>query len=119
MDREDPDVADEVQRILSDEGIQVLVAAKGPFMCGRSGEVILVVRDLRWKQNIEGSDILVAAGRIPNTAGIGLEGGGVELDGRGIFALMSGWRQVRRGLGDRECASSPQFTRIRRRLSDH
>ena len=66
MDREDRDVADEVQRILSDEGIQVLVAAETLDVRGRSGkEVSLVVRTTSGEQNIEGSDILVAAGRIP------------------------------------------------------
>jgi len=38
-------------------------------------------------KKIEGSDILVAAGRIPNTAGIGLEKAGVELDGRGYIRV--------------------------------
>ncbi|MGC2221654.1 MAG: hypothetical protein WA624_04425 [Methylocella sp.] len=36
---------------------------------------------------IEGSDILMAAGRIPNTAGIGLEVAGVELDDRGYVKV--------------------------------
>jgi pyruvate/2-oxoglutarate dehydrogenase complex dihydrolipoamide dehydrogenase (E3) component len=35
------------------------------------------------EQQIDGSDILVAVGRIPNTAGIGLNEVGIELDGRG------------------------------------
>ena len=39
------------------------------------------------EQKIEGSDILVAAGRVPNTAGIGLEQAGVELDGRGYIRV--------------------------------
>jgi pyruvate/2-oxoglutarate dehydrogenase complex dihydrolipoamide dehydrogenase (E3) component len=74
MAQEDLDVADEVQRILSDEGIQVLVAADTLHVHGRSGEEVrLVVRTTSGEQNIEGSDILVAAGRTPNTAGIGLE----------------------------------------------
>jgi pyruvate/2-oxoglutarate dehydrogenase complex dihydrolipoamide dehydrogenase (E3) component len=88
MEREDRDVADEVQRILSDEGIQVLVAAETLHVRGRSGkEVSLVVRTTSGEQNIEGSDILVAAGRIPNTAGIGLEEAGVELDDRGYIRV--------------------------------
>jgi pyruvate/2-oxoglutarate dehydrogenase complex dihydrolipoamide dehydrogenase (E3) component len=87
MDREDPDVSDELQRILSDEGIQVLVAAETLQVHGRSGkEVSLVVRTTTGEQNIEGSDILVATGRIPNTAGIGLEEAGVELDARGLHS---------------------------------
>src|SRR5262245_14359742 len=88
MDREDPDVANEVQRILSDEGIQVFVGAETLQVHGRSGkEVTLLVRTTSGEQNIEGSDILVAAGHIPNTAGIGLEEAGVELDGRGYIRV--------------------------------
>jgi pyruvate/2-oxoglutarate dehydrogenase complex dihydrolipoamide dehydrogenase (E3) component len=112
MDREDPDVADEVQRILSDEGIQVLVAAETLHVHGRSGEEVrLVVRTTSGEQNIEGSDILVAAGRTPNTAGIGLEEAGVALDGRGYIRvnerLETNASQVW-AIG--ECAGSPQFT---------
>ena len=73
MTREDPDVADEMQRLLSDEGIQFLVAAETLNVHGRSGEeVSLTVRTPFGEQKIEGSDILVAAGRVPNTARSGL-----------------------------------------------
>ena len=114
MDREDRDIAAEVQRILSDEGIQVLVAAETLQVHGRSGkEVSLVVRTTSGEQNIEGSDILVAAGRIPNTAGIGLEEAGVELDGRGYIRvnerLETSASEVW-AIG--ECAGSPQFTHV-------
>jgi pyruvate/2-oxoglutarate dehydrogenase complex dihydrolipoamide dehydrogenase (E3) component len=71
MTWEDPDVADEMQRLLSDEGIQFLLAAETLDVHGRSGEeVSLTVRTTSGEQKIEGSDILVAAGRVPNTAGI-------------------------------------------------
>ncbi|HKA54847.1 MAG TPA: mercuric reductase [Candidatus Binatia bacterium] len=114
MDREDPDVAAEVQRILSDEGIQVLVAAETLQVHGRSGEAVsLVVRTSSGEQTIEGSDLLVAAGRIPNTAGIGLEEAGVELDGRGYIRvnerLETSASEVW-AIG--ECAGSPQFTHV-------
>jgi pyruvate/2-oxoglutarate dehydrogenase complex dihydrolipoamide dehydrogenase (E3) component len=114
MDREDPDVAAEVQRILSDEGIQVLVAAETLHVHGRSGEEVrLVVRMTSGEQHIEGSDILVAAGRIPNTAGIGLEKAGVEVDGRGYIRvnerLETSTSEVW-AIG--ECAGSPQFTHV-------
>jgi len=86
--REDPDVADEMRRILSDEGIDVLVAAEIRRVQGRSGgDVSLLVRTSSGEQTIEGSDILVAAGRSPNTAGIGLEAAGVELDGHGYIKV--------------------------------
>jgi pyruvate/2-oxoglutarate dehydrogenase complex dihydrolipoamide dehydrogenase (E3) component len=111
---EDRDVADEVQRILSDEGIQVLVAAETLGVRGRSGkEVSLVVRTTSGEQNIEGSDILVAAGRIPNTAGIGLEEAGVELDGRGYIRVNERLETSASEIwAIGECAGSPQFTHV-------
>jgi pyruvate/2-oxoglutarate dehydrogenase complex dihydrolipoamide dehydrogenase (E3) component len=114
MAREDPDVAAEVQRILGDEGIQVLVAAETLHVHGRSGEkVSLTVRTRSAERNIEGSDILVATGRIPNTAGIGLEEAGVQLDSRGYIRvnerLETSAPEVW-AMG--ECAGSPQFTHV-------
>src|SRR5205807_306068 len=54
MGREDPDVSDELQRILSDEGIHVLVAAETLHVHGRSGEeVSLVVSTTAGEQTIE------------------------------------------------------------------
>ena len=74
MGREDIDVSREMRRILSDEGIRVLLEAQLLKVHGRSGDkVTLVVRTPSGEQNIDGSDILVAVGRIPNTSGIGLE----------------------------------------------
>jgi pyruvate/2-oxoglutarate dehydrogenase complex dihydrolipoamide dehydrogenase (E3) component len=86
--REDVDVSREMRRILSEEGIQVLVEAELLQVRGRSGDkVTLTVRTPSGEQRIDGSDILVAVGRIPNTAGIGLEEAGVELDGRGYIRV--------------------------------
>src|SRR2546427_4297229 len=114
MDREDPDVAAEVQRILSDEGIQVFVAAETLQVHGRSGEAVsLVVRTTSGEQNIEGSDILVAAGRIPNTAGIGLEEAGVEVDGHGYIRVNERLETTAPDVwAIGECAGSPQFTHV-------
>ena len=114
LSREDPDIADEMQRILSDEGIQILLAAETLNVRGRSGEeVSLTVRTISGEQKIEGSDILVAVGRVPNTAGIGLEEAGVELDGRGYIRVNERLETTAPGvwaLG--ECAGSPQFTHV-------
>src|SRR5213593_47296 len=112
LGREDPDVSDEVQRILTDEGIEFLVAAETLHVHGRSGkDVTLVVRTPSGEHTIEGSDILVAAGRTPNTAGIGLEMAGVELDGRSYVRVnerldTSAYDVWAIG----ECAGTPHFT---------
>jgi len=114
MAREDPDVADEMQRILSDEGMGFLIAAETLDVHGRSGEEISVtVRTTSGEQKIEGSDILVAAGRVPNTAGIGLEEVGVELDARGYIRVNDRLETMAADVwAIGECAGSPQFTHV-------
>jgi pyruvate/2-oxoglutarate dehydrogenase complex dihydrolipoamide dehydrogenase (E3) component len=112
MSREDPDVADEIQRILGGEGIEFLAAAETLAVYGRSGEdVSLTVRTSAREQAIEGSEILVAAGRVPNSVGIGLETSSVELDARGYICVNERLETTAPNVwAIGECASSPQFT---------
>ena len=114
ISREDPDVAEEVGRILSAEGIEVLLSAQPLRVRGRSGEdVRLVVRTSAGEQEIAGSHILVAAGRVPNTAGIGLEEAGIALDSRGYVRVNDRLETSAPGvwaIGD--CAGSPHFTHV-------
>ena len=114
MTREDPDVADEMQRILAEEGIRFLTAAEALDVNGRSGEeVSLAVRTTSGEQKIDGSDVLLAVGRIPNTAGIGLEEAGVALDSRGYIRVNERLETTAAGVwAIGECAGSPQFTHI-------
>jgi pyruvate/2-oxoglutarate dehydrogenase complex dihydrolipoamide dehydrogenase (E3) component len=103
-----------MQRILNDEGIQFLMAAEALNVHGRSGEEVSVtVRTRSREQEIKGSDILVAAGRTPNTKGIGLEQVGVELDARGYIRVNERLETTAPdvwAMGD--CAGSPQFTHV-------
>jgi pyruvate/2-oxoglutarate dehydrogenase complex dihydrolipoamide dehydrogenase (E3) component len=112
--REDPDIADEVRRILVDEGIDVLVSADTMRVQGRSGErTSLLLRTPSGELTIEGSDILVAAGRVPNTAGIGLDLAGVALDDRGYIRVNERLETSAPGVwAIGECAGSPQFTHV-------
>ncbi|HEX3952703.1 MAG TPA: FAD-dependent oxidoreductase [Stellaceae bacterium] len=110
--REDPDVAAEVQRILGDEGVEFLVGGEILGVRGRSGESVAVtLRTQPGERTVDGSDILVAVGRIPNTAGIGLEQAGVELDGRGYVRVTERLETTAPGVwAIGECAGSPHFT---------
>jgi pyruvate/2-oxoglutarate dehydrogenase complex dihydrolipoamide dehydrogenase (E3) component len=114
MSREDPDVSREIRRILSDEGIECLVSTELLKASGQSGNAVsIAVRANLSERTIEGSHILVAAGRVPNTAGIGLDKAGVELDGRGFVRVNERLETSAPNvwaLG--ECAGSPQFTHI-------
>ena len=114
LDREDFDVADEIQRILSDEGIQVLTGANVVSVRGRSGDkVSLTVRTSSGDQELQGTDILVATGRVPNTAAIGLEEAGVELDARGYIRVNERLETTASGVwAIGECAGSPHFTHV-------
>jgi pyruvate/2-oxoglutarate dehydrogenase complex dihydrolipoamide dehydrogenase (E3) component len=114
MGREDLDVSQEVRRILNEEGIQILVKTQLLEVHGRSGEKIAVrVGTPSGEQTITGSDLLVAVGRVPNTAGIGLNEVGIELDRRGYIRVNDRLETSAPdvwALG--ECAGSPQFTHI-------
>ena len=114
MTREDPDVAEELQRILGSEGIQFIVAAEISQVRGRSGEEVAVsVRTAAGERTIEGSDIMVATGRIPNTGGIGLDVAGVTLDDRGYVRVNERLETTAPAVwAIGECAGSPHFTHV-------
>jgi len=113
--REDDDVADEIRRMLTDEGIDVLEAADTVGVRGRSGdEVGVIVRTPLGEHTVSGTDILVAAGRIPNTAGIGLDVAGVRLDSRGYLEVNERLETSAPnvwGIGEC-CSGQPQFTHV-------
>jgi pyruvate/2-oxoglutarate dehydrogenase complex dihydrolipoamide dehydrogenase (E3) component len=114
MSREDPDIAAEIQDILSGDGIEVQLGATPTHVEGRSGEAVTItVLTPPGERKIEASHILVATGRIPNTAGIGLEEVGVELDPRGYIHVNERLETTAPGVwAIGECAGSPQFTHI-------
>ena len=112
--REDADVGEALMQRFTDEGIDVVLDAQPIVVEGRSGEKVrLRVGTASGTRVIEGSDILVAAGRMPNTQGIGLDTAGVELDARGYVNVNERLETTAPGvwaMGD--CAGSPQFTHV-------
>ena len=111
---EDPDVAEELQRFLREDGIEVVLEAAVDSVEGVSGKhVRLSIRDPRGSRILEGSDILVAAGRVPNTDALGLDKTGVELDARGYIRVNDRLETTAPGIwamGD--CNGGPLFTHI-------
>jgi len=112
LPNEDSDVVEELQRILSAEGIDILTSVDLHKVEGRSGdEVRLSIRTKNGERVIAGTDILVATGRIPNTANIGLESAGVKLDSFGWLTVNDRLETTAPGIwGIGEVAGSPQFT---------
>jgi pyruvate/2-oxoglutarate dehydrogenase complex dihydrolipoamide dehydrogenase (E3) component len=112
MGREDPDVAAELHRLLSKEGIEILLGTAVTAVQGISGEAVRVsVRADSGSRQIEGSDLLIAVGRVPNTADIGLEDLGVQLNAQGYIQVNDRLETSAAGVwAIGECAGSPQFT---------
>jgi pyruvate/2-oxoglutarate dehydrogenase complex dihydrolipoamide dehydrogenase (E3) component len=112
LSREDADVAAAVQGLLSEEGVAVLTSTQMIAVAGRSGKALTgTMRSPAGERTIEASDILVATGRIPNTAGVGLENAGIELDNRGYIRVNERLQTTAPDVwAIGECAGSPQFT---------
>ena len=112
MGREDPDVAAELHRILGNEGVDILLGTTVTAVQGISGESVRVTaRAATGSREIDGSDLLIATGRVPNTADIGLEETGVKLDALGFIQVNDRLEASAPGVwAIGECAGTPQFT---------
>ncbi len=84
LSREDDDVADEVAKILREDGIEVLLETS-PLRAGQAldGSIQLTVRTPGGERTLSGSHLLVAAGRVPNSDWLNLEAAGLQTDKRG------------------------------------
>jgi pyruvate/2-oxoglutarate dehydrogenase complex dihydrolipoamide dehydrogenase (E3) component len=111
---EDEDVTEALYRLFRDEGIEIHLNSKVKSVSGKSGEsVSLVLEQDGVEQTIEGSHVLVATGRIPNTEGIGLDVAGVELTDRGYIKVNERLQTTAPGVwAIGEVAGSPQFTHV-------
>lgn len=112
--REDSDVAKALMQRFSEEGIDVELDARPIKVEGHCGDKLSFhVATPSGTRVIKGSDILVAAGRMANTQGIGLDTAGIELDARGYVKVNERLETTAKGvwaMGD--CAASPQFTHV-------
>jgi pyruvate/2-oxoglutarate dehydrogenase complex dihydrolipoamide dehydrogenase (E3) component len=111
---EDPDVAQALLENFKDEGIEVLLESRVRVVEGFSSENVRIrVENSHGEQIIEGTDLLVATGRTPNTHGIGLEAAGVQLDARGYIKVNERLETTAAGVwATGDCAGSPQFTHV-------
>jgi len=111
--REDPDVADEVAKILREDGITVLLNAEASRIEQASGSIRLTVHTASGEQTVMGSHLLVATGRTPNTEHLNLAAAGVETDKHGFIKSNERLETNVPGvyaLGD--VKGGPQFTHI-------
>ena len=114
VNREDEDISQGLEEMCRDEGIHVVTNAKITHVQGKSGErVRLFGAGDEAQLNVEGTHLLVAGGRTPNTSGIGLDKAGVETTERGHLKVNERLQTTAKGVwGIGDCAGSPQFTHI-------
>ncbi len=87
MPREDKDVADAIQSFLEEEGIRIMCNTQATSVVQQDGQIHLTVEQNESYQVITGSDILIAAGRIPNSASLNLEATGIQTNERGYIQV--------------------------------
>ncbi len=111
---EDEDVSQALHDLFRDEGIDIVTSGHVGGVEGQSGQSVkLRILQDGAERVLEGTHLLVATGRTPTTAGIGLDLAGVELTDRGYIKVNEQLRTTAPdvwAIGD--CAGSPHFTHI-------
>ncbi len=110
---EEPEVSEALTGILHDQGAEVHAPARIAKVTATEGKRIVhaevdgALREFRVEQ------VLVATGRTPNTAGIGLEEAGVRLDPRGAVVVDEHLRTTNpRVFAAGDCTPAPQFVYV-------
>jgi pyruvate/2-oxoglutarate dehydrogenase complex dihydrolipoamide dehydrogenase (E3) component len=113
LHEEDPDVVAEVTKILREDGIEVLLNARTQKAEQANGVIRLTVMVEGKAQTVEGTDLLVATGRIPNTHALNPAAAGIETDEHGFIRANERLETTAPGvwvIGD--VKGGPQFTHI-------
>jgi pyruvate/2-oxoglutarate dehydrogenase complex dihydrolipoamide dehydrogenase (E3) component len=103
----------EVTKILREDGVDILLNARTQKAELVNGVITLTVTVEGKEQTIEGTDLLMAAGRVPNTSALNLAAAGIETDERGFIRANERLETTAPGvwvLGD--VKGGPQFTHI-------
>ena len=113
MEREDADVAEEITKILTEDGLTIITEAKVSKLAKSDTGVTLTLETKAGEQTVTGSHLLLAAGRTPNTEALDLPAAGIIADAHGIIEVSEMLETNVPGvyaLGD--VKGGPQFTHI-------
>jgi pyruvate/2-oxoglutarate dehydrogenase complex dihydrolipoamide dehydrogenase (E3) component len=114
LTREDADVAEAVAEILRQDGVEVLLETKAQRAEHTGdGSIRLTISTPEAERTLEGSHLLAAAGRTPNTDGLNLDAAGVKTDERGFVMVNERLETSVEGiwaLGD--VKGGPAFTHV-------
>lgn len=113
LEHEDADIAEAVKKILEEDGIEILLHASAQRAWQEKGAVQLMVKTADGSKTVTGSHLLVAAGRRPNTDGLGLDAAGIAMGEHGNVQVDEFLETTVKGvyaLGD--VKGGPAFTHI-------
>src|ERR1700752_1796405 len=135
LPREDDDVAEEIRAILGCEGIELRTDAECMELKKEGGRVVVGLACKDGPPLAEGSHLLLAVGRVPNTQDLGLDKSGIDTDERGYIKVDDECRTSAPGVwalgeangrgafthtsyNDYEIVAANLFDGERRRISD-
>ncbi len=113
LQAEDPELATHVLKALRQEGLDLRENTAVERVDGREGEIHLTIKTGSTSETIDGTHLLIAAGRRPNVADLNLEVAKVKYDPNSGIKVNSGLVTSNRrifAIGD--CIGGPQFTHV-------
>lgn len=116
---EEPEIGTELLEAFESEGIKVLTSTDAVRVARQDGSVLVTYRRGDAEATVAATHLLVAAGRRPNTDGIGLDEAGVVTDERGFISVDGRFRTSAAGvwaIGD--VTGTPMFTHTARDDAD-
>lgn len=85
---QDRDIAEAVKTALEKRGVEFLMGVSAQKIYDQDdGAIVEVLDNENHQKQLMADAILVAVGRIPNTLGLGLENGGIQVDSRGFIVV--------------------------------
>jgi pyruvate/2-oxoglutarate dehydrogenase complex dihydrolipoamide dehydrogenase (E3) component len=114
LKNEDADIAEEIKKILGEEGVNIYLHSNISNVAKNSlGQIELQLTTSGKAHTITGSHLLVAIGSTPNTAALNLEATNVEIDDKGYILVNDQLETTHQGvyaMGD--VKGGPAFTHI-------
>ncbi len=113
LPNEDRDIADAIRTVLEEDGIEFVDNVETDSVRQDSTGIVLTYSQEGQKDSLRCSHLMVAVGRTPNSAGLGLEAAGVQVDKRGAITVDDHLRTTAENVyavGD--CNGGPLFTHV-------
>ncbi len=110
--RDDPELSEVVLKRLRAEGIEILEGTTLERVSGNGRSIDVQVARGGEQATLQGTHLLIAAGRMPNTAGLNLEAAAIKYDKSGIKVNRALKTSNRRVFAIGDIAGGPQFTHV-------